>query len=92
MLNEMAEFVCSIGSHLNMICHQSWLTKQKTVKNKEQFSEDKLFTLSQRVRLSIDQLSTVCAHHENEMLLSSAYFDQKANRKCCDPFNKHKKK
>ena len=79
---------CSIGLHLNDVCHKKTFIREAGLKVVTEFSEEDRKLISWRCGFHIPDESCVCFHHEQVYL--SRYASQQ--RFCCDPFRCHKKR
>jgi len=78
---------CSIGIQLNIDCHKSGASAvTQVLLNIKDMSQEKQDLLSLRTELSMDNLQTVCSHHEKIFL---THFEH-SQWKCCDPLGRHK--
>ena len=80
----MTNNTCSLGDHLNQECHKLSYVTNSDVCN---ITHEHKYLLSVRTGISVQNLKTICTHHEVE------YFRYYRNnfRSCCNPLNLHTK-
>lgn len=79
---------CSIGKATLSECNLFTYTTRTGLKDIESFGLDEREVLSWRSGLNMNQLETVCFHHEQVFMERFAFLQ----KKCCDPFKSHREK
>ncbi|KAH0549584.1 hypothetical protein KQX54_010599 [Cotesia glomerata] len=78
--------VCDVGKLTSTKCHLTDYSNLKTLHNVDQFSNEDRLLLKLRLN-NANNISKICDHHKCDYL---NYYSVKF-RKCCDPFQIHKK-
>ena len=78
---------CFIGSQLSQSCHSFVYSRKAGMKQVSSLDANQIKLISLRTGLDNIEDKTVCFHHEQTTLFKYSHLQ----KKCCDPFLKHKK-
>ena len=78
---------CFIGSQLSQSCHSFVYSRKAGIKQVSSLDASQIKLISLRTGLDNIKDKTICFHHEQTTLFKYSHLQ----KKCCDPFLKHKK-